>query len=210
LAQRAGVYYGLDIAAGPVEVVNLRLDQLGKPQNAKQGSAHALPFENESLDAVVSIGCFHHTGSIEKCINEAYRVLKPGGKLGLIWNVRDESVDWVLAITKIITPYEGDAPRFYKGDWRKPLDGRYFTAPEKTSFEYRHVGLAQQVILDRFLSVSFIAALPDGEKLKVAEQLHGLIASHPALYQKGEIVFPYRTEAYLCIRLEEITDVSGD
>jgi ubiquinone/menaquinone biosynthesis C-methylase UbiE len=81
LSQRAGTYYGLDIAAGPVEVVNLRLRQTGKPENAQQGSAHALPFADETLDAVVSIGCFHHTGSIEKCVNEAYRVLKSGGKL---------------------------------------------------------------------------------------------------------------------------------
>ena len=100
---------------------------------------------------------------------EIHRVLKPGGNLGLIWNVRDESVDWVSAITKIITPHEGDAPRFYKGDWQKSFDGRYFTAPEKTSFEYQHVGVAEQVILDRILSVSLIAALPEGEKLKVAE-----------------------------------------
>jgi hypothetical protein len=45
--------------------------------------------------------------------------------------------------------------------------------------------------------------LPDGEKLKAAEQLNALIASHPALRQKGEIAFPYRTEAYVSTRLED-------
>lgn len=31
-----------------------------------------------------------------------HRVLKPGGQLGLIWNVRDESIGWVAALTRII------------------------------------------------------------------------------------------------------------
>jgi SAM-dependent methyltransferase len=197
------------IAVEPVEEMYLQLEKTLPGVRVLHGRAEAIPLDTGSVDALVCAQAFHWFAS-EAALREIHRVLKPSGKLGLIWNVRDESVDWVLAITKIITPYEGDAPRFYKGDWRKPFNGRYFTAPEKTSFEHQHAGTAQQVILDRFLSVSFIAALPDDEKLKVAEQLHGLIASHPALYQKGEIVFPYRTEAYLCIRLEEITDVSGD
>ena len=45
----------------------------------------------------------------------------PAGRLGLIWNVRDESVDWVATITEIIAPYEGDAPRFSKGTWRRAV-----------------------------------------------------------------------------------------
>jgi SAM-dependent methyltransferase len=81
LAQRAGTYYGIDIAAGPVKMVNYRLSLMGKPQNARQGSAHSLPFEDEALDNIVSIGCFHHTGSIEKCVNEALRCLRKGGTL---------------------------------------------------------------------------------------------------------------------------------
>ena len=116
--------------------------------------------------------------------------------------MRDESVDWVRAITNIITPYEGDAPRFYKGDWRKPFTGRYFTALQQTLFEYQHMGSAQEVIIDRFLSVSFIAALPPAGKTRVTEQLQALIAGHPALRGQGTITFPYRTEAYSCTRLE--------
>src|SRR5690606_10080245 len=32
-----------------------------------------------SVDAVVAIGCFHHTGDLQGCFNEAWRILKPGG-----------------------------------------------------------------------------------------------------------------------------------
>lgn len=125
------------------------------------------------------------------------------GRLGLTWNVRDESVDWVATITEIITPYGGDAPRFSKGAWRRAFSGRCFTELEQSSFAYQHVGTAPEVILDRFLSVSFIAALPPHEKANVASRLRALIASHPALRDRDVIAFPYKTEAYRCTRLED-------
>ncbi len=50
-----------------------------------------------------------------------------------------------------------------------------------STFAYEHVGPPEQVIVSRFLSVSFIAALPETEKNAVAAQLRELVASHPAL-----------------------------
>jgi SAM-dependent methyltransferase len=76
LAKKALNYFGLDIAPRSVECVNQRLQYLGKKQTAQIRSAHNLPFPDESLDSVISIGCFHHTGNMRKCIDEAYRVLK--------------------------------------------------------------------------------------------------------------------------------------
>lgn len=81
LTDRADDYYAADIAQGPVNVVNTRLSYANKPQQALVQSCHNLNFADEFFDNVVSIGCFHHTGSVEKCINEACRVLKLGGQL---------------------------------------------------------------------------------------------------------------------------------
>jgi len=154
-----------------------------------------------SADALVCAQAFHWFAT-ERALAEIRRILRPGGRLGLIWNVRDESVDWVATITEIIAPHEGDAPRFSKGTWRQAFSGRHFNEPELSSFAYQHVGTAQEVILDRFLSVSFIAALPPPEKADVANQLRALIASHPALRERDAIAFPYRTMAYRCTRRE--------
>lgn len=52
------------------------------------------------------------------------------------------------------------------------------------------------------MSVSFIAALAANDKATVFAQLNDLIASHPALRNQEKITFPYRTEAYVCTRLD--------
>ena len=188
------------IAVEPVEAMRAQLTQSLPAVRAVAGSAEAMPLEFGSADAVLCAQAFHWFAT-EAALAEIHRVLRPGGQLGLVWNVRDGSVDWVKAITDIITPYEGDTPRFYKGDWRTPFTGRTFAPLKQRMFSYQHVGTAQEVILDRFLSVSFIATLAPNEKAQVAEQLRALIASHPALRERDSIAFPYRTEVYWCTRL---------
>lgn len=79
LAEAGADYTGMDIAEGPVRMVNDRLRMAGLPGKAVRGNALAMPFADGSLDYLVSIGCFHHTGNVQKCLDETYRVLRPGG-----------------------------------------------------------------------------------------------------------------------------------
>ncbi len=51
--------------SGPVEMVRGRLTQLGQPERVDQvvqGSALSIPWPDGHFDALVSIGCLHHTG----------------------------------------------------------------------------------------------------------------------------------------------------
>lgn len=100
------------------------------------------------------------------------------------WNVRDAALDWRHSLTDINTPCEGDALRFYKGDWQQTFErdqGKYFTTLEQSRFDYVHKGSPQQRIMDRFISVSFIAALSPEANARVRRQIAQLIASHPDL-----------------------------
>jgi SAM-dependent methyltransferase len=194
------VQTGADIiAVEPVDAMRAQLSASVPGVRAIPGTAQAMGLRDGSVDAVLCAQAFHWFAT-EQALTEIHRVLRPGGKLGLVWNVRDKTVDWVAAITDIITPYEGDAPRYYTGDWRGPFDGSLFSRLEETCFEYQHVGSPQQVIVDRFLSVSFIAALPEEEKSTVRQKLSELIANHPKLKGRDPIAFPYRTHAYCCMR----------
>jgi hypothetical protein len=62
------------------------------------------------------------------------------------------------------------------------------------------VGTPEEVIIDRFMSVSFLAVLPPDQKAGVRQALEDLIATHPALAGKPVVSFPYKTLAFHCVR----------
>lgn len=79
LAEAGADYHGLDIAQGPVDMANLRIQQAGLKGAAARGSILATSFPDNHFDYVVSIGCLHHTGDLQGALNEVRRILKPGG-----------------------------------------------------------------------------------------------------------------------------------
>jgi SAM-dependent methyltransferase len=167
---------------------------------AMEGTAEAIPLGDGSVDAVVCAQSFHWFAKPE-ALAEIRRVLKNGGMLGLIWNVRDESVSWVAALTGIMAPYEGDTPHFRSGEWRKVFAADGFGPLVERRFRHYHTGSPAQVIVDRVLSTSFIAALPASERDRVAARIWDLIAATPELARKSEVAYPYWTQAYSCRRL---------
>jgi SAM-dependent methyltransferase len=183
-----------------VEPVSAMLDQLVRqyPEiEARIGSAEALPLGDVSLDAVVCAQSFHWFAT-PQALHEIHRVLKPDGALGLVWNVRDDSVPWVGALTRIMKPFEGDTPRFHSQKWRTLFPAEGFGALREKRFAHRHTGDPEQVIVHRILSVSFIAALPPDEQKQVRAELRELIATTPELAGKAQVTFPYETLAVVC------------
>ncbi len=81
IVRRGAEYHGLDIAAGPVQMMRHRLSMLGVggEERIVQGSAAAIPFPDEMFDYVYTIGCLHHTGALAESVEEVRRVLAPGG-----------------------------------------------------------------------------------------------------------------------------------
>ena len=84
IAASGADYLGMDVASGPVAMVRHRLAQMGLPGAAVQRSFLDNGLEDASFDAVVAIGCFHHTGDVQRCLDETWRLLKPGGRAHLM------------------------------------------------------------------------------------------------------------------------------
>lgn len=187
-------------AVEPVPAMRARFHERLPDIPVLEGTAQHIPLAEASQQVLVCAQAFHWFADAA-ALEEMHRVLAPGGRLGLIWNVRDETVDWVARITEIITPYEGDTPRFHTGRWREALAGSRFSTPQLTTLPHVHEGDPQTVILERLRSVSFIAALPQAEQDEVMGQLQSLIDNHPDLRGRERITFPYRTQAYVCQRL---------
>ncbi len=188
------------VAIEPVAEMRERLAADHPHVATRPGTADRMPLDDASVDAVVSAQAFHWFADAAS-MDEIARVLRPNGALAMIWNVRDESVPWVRRLTDLVAPYEGDVPRYHKGDWRRVFPAAGFGPLTSCRFPHAHVGTPEQVIVDRFLSVSFIAALPEAERAQVAERLRRLIADEPSLAGRSTVSFPYETVAYVADRV---------
>jgi SAM-dependent methyltransferase len=97
-------------------MVRGRLTQLGEAERVDQvvqGSALSIPWPDGHFDAVVSIGCLHHTGDIAAAINEVHRVLAPGG-LAMVMVYNRNSLRQLVSVR----------PRAALGRLRGHSDGR--------------------------------------------------------------------------------------
>jgi SAM-dependent methyltransferase len=189
------------IAVEPLDAMRAQLMANHPGADARAGSAEHVPLADASVDAVTCATCFHWFAT-EQALAEIRRVLKPGGALGLIWNVRDLSVPWVAALTALTQPYAGDAPRQYSMEWRRLFPAEGFGPLTEQRLPYRHSGSPERVIVDRTLSTSYIAALPPAEQVAVAGQVRALIAETPELAGKAEVTFPYVTAMYCCRKMK--------
>ncbi|MBV9337906.1 MAG: class I SAM-dependent methyltransferase, partial [Solirubrobacterales bacterium] len=176
---RALVPSGAEVVA--VEPVAAMREVLARELSAVRvldGTAEALPLGDQSADAVV-VGQAFHWFDGEAALREFDRVLRPAGRLGLIWNRRRLEQPVQRAIDEIIEPYRQGTPSLGSGAWRGALDRSALFAPAgelKVSFEQR---LDADQFVDRIASISFIAALERGERDGVLSRIRELAGRHP-------------------------------
>jgi SAM-dependent methyltransferase len=185
------------IAVEPVEGMRRVFAERLPEVPVLDGTAEALPFPDGSVDAVVASQAFHWFDPVA-APREIHRVLSPVGALGLMWNDRDDTVPWVARLTELMSPYRGETPSYRTGQWRRGLDeGDLFTSLERFEFRYEQEMTVERLI-ERVLSVSFMAALAESEQADVAERLRRLAATDPALKGRDVFALPYRTDVFIC------------
>jgi ubiquinone/menaquinone biosynthesis C-methylase UbiE len=92
---------GLDLSAEMLEIARKRAVELRRAIELRQGDAHALPFADESFDAVVCTYSLCNIPDPALAVTEMRRVLRPGGKLILVDHIRS-SVKPILWLQKAI------------------------------------------------------------------------------------------------------------
>jgi SAM-dependent methyltransferase len=186
-------------AVEPVEEMAERLAGLGLPVELRAGSAEAIPLPDGAVDLVCCAQSFHWF-DYEPAAAEIHRVLAPGGHLALIWNIRDERVPWVAALTKLFDHYAGSTRRYASGAWRRIFADERFRLKRTSHHDFRY-SMGRTGLYDRVFSTSFIAALPAPEQAAVRAQVDRLMAEHPEILASGRVEFPYVCELHLLRRI---------
>jgi ubiquinone/menaquinone biosynthesis C-methylase UbiE len=97
-ARRGAQAVGLDFSPAMLNEAQRAHPQL----QFDEGDAEALPYADQSFDAVVSNFGVHHVPRPDKAIAEAFRVLRPGGRVaGTSWAVPSENIAWGLLFDAI-------------------------------------------------------------------------------------------------------------
>jgi SAM-dependent methyltransferase len=167
-------------AVEPDEAMRAVLEEVVPGVEARAGEAEAIPLDDDSVDAVFSAEAFHWF-STRRALDEIVRVLRPGGGLGLLWNIHTGELSPRLpdAAEAVIAAAfrRGGAPglpRVLSGVWRAPFDGAPFEELREHEVQ-RELVTGREAWLAKLLSVSSIAVQPEAQRAALAEQLRELV-----------------------------------
>jgi SAM-dependent methyltransferase len=152
------------------------------------GTAEEIPLPDASVDAVLVAQAWHWFDPM-RAIPEVARVLRPGGRLGLVWNTRDERMGWVRDLGRIIG--REHEPFSREVTLRGPFVDLQRQQVEWTSY------LTPQALIDLVASRSYCITSPTEVRTRTLDEVRDLLATHPALANTTGLALPYVT---VCVR----------
>ena len=189
--------FGVEIlAVEPSPSMRAELERTVPGVDLADGSAEAIPADDASVDAVFVAQAFHWFDP-DRALTEIARVLRPGGGLGLIWNERDESVEWVHRLSQAIEwperrPYPADR------DYRAVVSAHPdFVDVSRHRFPF-HQTLDHAGLMDRLASTSYITAMSAAERTAFLAPLAERVSELPET-----VDLPYVTSVYTARRFTD-------
>jgi SAM-dependent methyltransferase len=157
-----------------------------------EGTAERIPLDTASADLVTVAQAFHWFEG-DAALAEIHRVLRPGGRLALVWNRRVTEDPVNQAIEAILAPHRAEVPTHRWNHWRATFERTTLFGPLEEHVFPSEQRLNADGMADRIGSISFIASLPDKERANAQEEARALAAG-------GPVTVPYRTEVQIAER----------
>jgi hypothetical protein len=95
----------------------------------------------------------------------------------------------------MISRHRGDVPTHRSGRWRSAFETTELFGPLEEHLVPYHQELDRRGLVDRVMSTSVMAALPDAERRKAVADIKEMAAGQPE-----PIRIVYTTQVYLCWR----------
>ena len=184
---RALVALGHDVVAvEPSAEMLAQLRRVLPDVEAIEGSAEQIPLAAGSVDFVVAGQAFHWFEPTA-ALPEISRVLRPGGSLGAIWNLLDETSLLVSELYALLPPFGGSG---------EPIDAlvesTLFGAVEEETFGFTRL-FSRDELVDGVATQSSVATLPPDERARTLESV-GRFYDEAA--GPDGLALPYLTSAY--------------
>ena len=156
------------------------------------GSAEVIPLPDQHADVVTAAQAFHWFDHAV-ALPEITRVLRPGGRLALVWNTRDDREPWVAELSRTI-----GSETIQRSDAVEPIEGSGVFGPvELATFEWKQ-RVDRAMLRDLVLSRSYCASKPSAEREVVLADVDRLFDARAT---KGEIELPYVVECFRATKL---------
>lgn len=180
-------------AIEPDSAMRARLTENLPGVRALAGTAEALPLPDDSVDAVF-FGQSWHWVNVDTASAEAARVLRPGGVLALVWNIRDERTPWVAEMGGIMHRSTSEKMMGSGG----PRVAAPFAALEEHRWEW-DAPMTRPRLWDMVRSRSYIITAEPAERGEIESRLDALFDRIGADGFR-QTWLPYVTSAYRAIR----------
>lgn len=181
------------IAVDPDEAMLARLRDRVPGVRTLVGTAEAIPLPDTSAD-LVTFGQAWHWVDVPAASAEVGRVLRPGGVLGLLWNIRDTSVPWVAELGEVMGA--SNAERLIGGDDGVQLAGPFGPLEEQV------VGwstvLDAESLVTLAASRSYVITAEPADRDRILAGVRDLAGQ--AAGADGMITLPYRTHLFRAVR----------
>lgn len=155
------------------------------------GNAEVLPLPDSFADVVTCAQSFHWFDHA-LALPEIARVLRPGGRLAIVWNTRDEGEPWVAQLSALI-----GNEMVGENDSIAPIDASGLFEPVETAvFRFDQL-VDRETLLDLVLSRSYCAKLPPAEREPVLDAVGRL---YDETAGAEGVRLPYVTECFRASR----------